>query len=103
MVIIKNMDIPKGCQKCKFFRKNMFGNGLDYSYLCELGAKDFPMPWFRQREERATDCPLEDLEDVCNLAKSTSNVGNQIRYEEFLRILKEHASEIFIKGVKDEQ
>lgn len=27
--------------------------------------------------------------DECNLAKSTSNVGNQIRYDEYLRILKE--------------
>lgn len=95
MVIIKNMDIPKGCQKCRFFRKHMFGNGLDYSYSCELGAKDFPMPWIRQEEERATDCPLEDLEDVYNLAKSTNNVGNEIRYSEYLRILKE--SDMFSK------
>ena len=89
MIIIKNMDIPKGCQKCRLFRKHMFGNGLDYSYSCELGAKDFPMPWIRQQEERATDCPLEDLEGAYNLAKSTNNVGNQLRYDEYLRILSE--------------
>ena len=27
--------------------------------------------------------------DECNLAKSTSNVGNQIRYDEYQRILSE--------------
>lgn len=27
--------------------------------------------------------------DICNLAKANSNVGNQIRYDEYLRILKE--------------
>ena len=61
-VIILNMNMPSGCQKCKFFRKHLFGNGLDYSYSCMLGAKDFPMPWIRQMEERASDCPLESLE-----------------------------------------
>ena len=44
-IIIKNLDVPVGCQKCKFFRKHMFGNGLDYSYSCALGAKEFPMPY----------------------------------------------------------
>lgn len=37
--------------------------------------------------------------DEHNIAKSTSNVGNQIRYDEYFRILKENASEITIKGV----
>lgn len=55
------MDIPKGCQECRVFRKHMFGNGIDYSYSCDLGATDFPMPWIRQLEERATDCPLEEI------------------------------------------
>lgn len=63
MVAIKGMEIPKGCQRCRFFRKHMFGNGLDYSYSCDLGAKDFPMPWIRQMEERASDCPLVEVEE----------------------------------------
>ena len=37
-VIVSNMNIPSGCQKCKFFKKYAFGNGLDYSYSCILGA-----------------------------------------------------------------
>ena len=60
MVVI-NMEIPKGCQHCKFFRKHAFGNGLDYSYSCDLGATNFPMPWIRQMEERAKDCPLIEI------------------------------------------
>lgn len=62
MVVI-NMEIPKGCQHCKFFRKHAFGNGLDYSYSCDLGATDFPMPWIRQMEERAKDCPLIEIKE----------------------------------------
>jgi hypothetical protein len=61
-IIISNINIPPGCQKCKFFKKHLFGNGLDYSYSCILGSKDFPMPWIRQMEERASDCPIEPLE-----------------------------------------
>lgn len=61
-IIISNINIPPGCQKCKFFKKHLFGNGLDYSYSCILGAKDFPMPWIRQMEEMASDCPIEPLE-----------------------------------------
>ena len=60
MVVI-NMEMPKGCQHCKFFRKHAFGNGLDYSYSCDLGATNFPMPWIRQMEERAKDCPLVEI------------------------------------------
>lgn len=58
MIAIKEMEMPKGCQRCKFFRKHFFGSGLDYSYNCMLGATEFPMPWIRQIEERASDCPL---------------------------------------------
>lgn len=61
MIAIEDMEIPKGCQHCKFFRKHMFGNGLDYSYSCNLGATEFPMPWIRQMEERASDCPLVEI------------------------------------------
>lgn len=61
MIAIKDMEIPKGCQRCKFFRKRLFGNGLDYSYSCMLGAKEFPYPWIRQMEERASDCPLVEI------------------------------------------
>ena len=61
-ITISNINIPSGCQKCKFFKKHLFGNGLDYSYSCILGAKDFPTPWIRQMEERASDCPIEPLE-----------------------------------------
>ena len=62
-IVISNMDVPPGCQKCKFFKKHFFiGKGLDYSYSCILGAKDFPMPWIRQMEERASDCPIESIE-----------------------------------------
>lgn len=64
MIAIKEMEMPKGCQKCKFFSKLMFGNGLDYGYSCDLGAKDFPMPWIRQMEERASDCPLVAIEPL---------------------------------------
>ena len=64
-IIVSNMNMPSGCQKCKFFKKHLFGNGLDYSYSCILGAKDFPMPWIRQMEERASDCPIEPLEQEC--------------------------------------
>lgn len=68
-IIISNINIPPGCQKCKFFKKHAFGNGLDYSYSCILGAKDFPMPWIRQMEERASDCPIEILEQRSILDK----------------------------------
>lgn len=56
-----DIDMPEGCQKCKFFKKHIFVNGLDYSYSCMLGAKEFPMPWIRQMEERAGDCPLQEV------------------------------------------
>jgi len=55
-IMIKNLDMPTGCQKCKFFRKHI--NGLNYSYSCFLGAKEFPMPWIRQLDNRAVDCPI---------------------------------------------
>ena len=58
MVAIKDREMPRGCQRCKYFQKHIFGNGLDYSYSCILGATQFPMPWIRQMEERASDCPL---------------------------------------------
>lgn len=58
-----NREMPKGCQHCKFFRKDLFGNGLDYSYSCMLGATEFPYPWIRQMEERASDCPLVEIEE----------------------------------------
>lgn len=61
MIAIKGMKMPKGCQRCKYFRKNLFGNGLDYSYSCMQGAKEIPMPWIRQMEERASDCPLVEI------------------------------------------
>ncbi len=61
-IIVSNMNMPPGCQKCKFFKKHFFGNGFDYSYSCILGAKDFPMPWIRQMEERASDCPIKPSE-----------------------------------------
>ena len=57
-IMIKNLDMPIGCQECKFFQKHMFGNGLDYSYSCILGAKEFPMPWIKQLDHRAVDCPI---------------------------------------------
>lgn len=61
--MIKNLDMPTGCRKCKFFRKNMFGDGLDYSYSCFLGAKEFPMPWIRQFDNRAADCPIIEADN----------------------------------------
>lgn len=61
MIAIKGKEIPKGCQHCIYFRKHLFGNGLDYSYSCVLGATEFPMPWIRQMEERASDCPLVEI------------------------------------------
>lgn len=61
-IMIKNFDMPMGCRKCKFFRKKMFGNGLDYSYSCFLGAKKFPMPWIRQIDNRAVDCPIIEVD-----------------------------------------
>lgn len=62
MIAIKDIKMPNGCQRCRFFRKHNFGNGLDYSYSCDLGATEFPMPWIRQMEERASDCPLIEIE-----------------------------------------
>lgn len=61
MIVIKDMEMPKGCQKCMYFRKHLFGNGLDYSYSCVLGATQFQMPWIRQIEEKASDCPLVEI------------------------------------------
>jgi len=61
-IIIKNLDMPAGCQECKFFRKRMFGNGLDYSYSCILGAEEFPMPWIRHIDNRASDCPIVEAD-----------------------------------------
>lgn len=60
-MIAINKEMPKGCQRCVFFRKHMFGNGLDYSYSCALGGTEFPMPWIRQMEERASDCFLTEI------------------------------------------
>lgn len=68
--ILNGMEIPKGCQHCAYFRKHMFGNGLDYSYSCMLGATEFPMPWIRQMEERASDCPLPIAQE-CKVGKCT--------------------------------
>ena len=61
MIAIKETKMPKGCQHCMYFRKHLFGNGLDYSYSCVLGATHFPYPWIRQMEERASDCPLVEI------------------------------------------
>ena len=61
MIVIKGMEKPKGCQHCMYFRKHLFGAGIDYSYSCLLGATEIPMPWFRQGEERAGDCPLTEI------------------------------------------
>ncbi len=63
MIAIKDMEMPKGCQRCRYFQKHLFGNGLDYSYSCLFGATEFPYPWIRQMEERASDCPLIELEE----------------------------------------
>lgn len=35
--------------------------------------------------------------DVYNMVKAMNNAGNQLRYDEYQRILKENASEITIK------
>ena len=61
-IIISNMNMHPGCQKCKFFRKHLFGNGLDYTYFCILEAKEFPMPWLSKMEKRANDLPSNKLE-----------------------------------------
>lgn len=82
-IIIKNLGMPIGCQKCKFFCKHMFGNGLDYSYSCVLGAKDFPMPWIRQMEERASDCPIEPLVQEPVLDKIRAEILNLQLYKMF--------------------
>ncbi len=73
-IIVSNMNTPPGCQKCKFFRKHLFGNGIDYSYSCILGAKDFPMPWIRQIEERASDCPIKPSEQEPVLDKIRAEI-----------------------------
>lgn len=72
MIAIKDMEMPKGCQRCKFFRKHLFGNGLDYSYSCMLRATEFPYPWIRQLEERASDCPLVEI-ITCKDCKHNKN------------------------------
>lgn len=61
MIAIKDKEMPNGCQHCMYFRKHLFGNGLDYSYSCILGATHFPYPWIRQMEERGSDCPLVEI------------------------------------------
>ena len=61
MIAIKDEKMPEGCQHCMYFRKHIFGRGLDYSYSCARGATQFPMPWIRQMEERASDCPLVEI------------------------------------------
>ena len=81
-IIIKNLDMPIGCQKCKFFRKHMFGNVSSYS--CILGAKDFPMPCIRQMEERASDCPIEPLEQESVLDKTKAEI-EQIEIDGHIR------------------
>jgi len=89
-VMIKNLDMPMGCQKCKFFRKHMFGNGLDYSYSCILGAKEFPMPWIRQMDERASDCPIKSSEQ--------NHILDKIRAEFINRYPKNYAGEPELGG-----
>lgn len=79
MVAIKDRKMPKGCQHCRFFRKHLFGNGLDYSYSCELGATEFPMPWIRQMEERPSDCPLVEI-GTCKDCKYVSQNDDNDRY-----------------------
>lgn len=78
-IIVSNMNMPFGCQKCMFFRKHSFANGLDYSYSCVLGAKDFSMPWIRQMEERASDCPIEPLEQEPVLDKVRAEIEGMYR------------------------
>lgn len=75
VIQIKNFDMPIGCQKCKFFRKLMFGNGLDYSYSCILGAKEFPMPWIRQLDNRADDCPIIERAVICGVQGPCDDMG----------------------------
>ncbi len=79
MIAIKGMKMPRGCQHCMYFKKKMFGNGLDYSYSCMQGAKEIPVPWIRQMEERASDCPLVEIV-TCKDCKYYRNKGNKYSY-----------------------
>ena len=80
MIVIKGTKMPEGCQKCKFFKKKLFGNGLDYSYSCILGATEFPMPWIRQMEERASDCPIaEDVVEREKINKAVEEIDSLFR------------------------
>ena len=96
------MEIPKGCQHCSYFRKHMLGNGLDYSYSCWLGATEFPMPWIRQMEERARDCPLPIAQER-KVGKCTDcNKYNQEKYycPKFCDVIRETTKELqeYYKG-----
>lgn len=77
MVGIKGTEMPKGCQYCRQFRKSLFGNGLDYSYSCMLGATEFPYPWIRQMEERASDCPLVEVKELKNVIEIPKGATNE--------------------------
>lgn len=102
-IIISNMNMPPGCQKCKFFRKHLFGNGLDYSYSCILGAKDFPMPWIRQMEEKASDCPIKPLpkghgrliceKEINTVMNGVFNVFDKHSPKTFLNVIHEQCIE----------
>lgn len=94
-IIISNMNMPLGCQRCKFFRERLFGNGLDYLYSCILGAKDFPMPWIRQMDERASDCPIKSLDQEPILDKIISEATSlKISYTDYDK-------DIYRRGVND--
>lgn len=79
------IDMPKGCQHCRFFRKHMFGNGLDYSYSCELGATEFVFPWIRQMEQRACDCPLVEIGDIVEKLEKLEKIEQIVEQYQFYK------------------
>lgn len=99
-VIVTGMDMPDGCAKCRFFKKHMFGCGIDYSYSCILGAKEFPMPWIRQIEERASDCPIKPLEQQNELFKMGLLKDCESCKAEFRRHLEQQAINGVFEGVE---
>ena len=55
-MVILDMEMPKGCNNCKFLKKEI--NFPDYNYVCEVGGTEFPES-VHMDDTRAEDCPIK--------------------------------------------
>ena len=58
-IYIKDIDMPKTCEECRYFIKRMNHISLDYKYYCINGASALVFP--NVYENIAFDCPLIEI------------------------------------------